>query len=138
MPDTITHRITVNLIPPAGPEVPVRTIFSYTPDDPYAVRIRFHTGARGWVDWEAARLLLEEALVLDAAGDGDVHFERAFRRGAPDTRMLLDVTSDTGTARFAIDVDELATFLDASHQLVPAGTEPTRCTPPDTTQKFTT
>ena len=90
----------------------------YSPDDPYAVAVQFHT-RQGGVEWMFSRDLLADGLLLPS-GDGDIVV-----RPDPDDeeRVLLELNAPSGFAVLSAAVDEVLEFLELSFDMVMPGEE---------------
>jgi Streptomyces sporulation and cell division protein, SsgA len=121
-PNTVQAAVEFTLVITDGPDRAVRADLSFTPADPYAVRIAFHTGgpADDIVEWTFARSLLNEGLT-HAAGTGDVRVWPAQQFGAP--RVCLALSSPTGRAVFEAPQRRVMQFLAQTYDLVPYGEE---------------
>jgi hypothetical protein len=117
----VKRSLIADLLPPNTPAVPVRTVFTYRCDDPWAVTFSFWAGSRGWVDWTMSRQLVANG-ISSAAGEGDVRIEPD-----PDheSRTLMRVESPSGCALFSFDTNELQALLALTTDLVPIGAEHT-------------
>lgn len=121
---TVTAELELRLVVPGGPPLPVLAGLRYESDDPWAVRVAFHTGGEGEgiVEWMFARQLLTDG-VAHACGEGDV-------RVWPDLHdavrvVNLAMASPSGSALFEIDRDALVEFLQQTYVAVPTGHEAT-------------
>lgn len=81
-------------ISPSGQQVPLRVELKWSPADPHAVELWF---PRDGKQWFMARELLVDALTSDAAGQGDVQFQRP--PGCPEC-VEVEFTSPSGHAEF--------------------------------------
>ncbi|HWB65733.1 MAG TPA: SsgA family sporulation/cell division regulator [Mycobacteriales bacterium] len=118
-PRSVSVEIDLRLIVPDGSSRPVRCEASYDRDDPYAVRLGFHTGPEV-VEWTFARSLLTDG-VTHAVGDGDVRVWPASADGRPG--VCLALSSPFGQALFEAPLTPIVQFLSHSYQLVPTGSE---------------
>lgn len=117
---TVTSEIELRLVVPGGPSLPVVAGLGYAADDPWAVRVAFHTGGEGdgLVEWMFARQLLTDG-IAGAVGEGDVRVWPAQH-----SRVVnLAMASPSGSALFEIDRDVLVEFLQQTYLAVPTGSE---------------
>jgi len=121
----VTAELDLQLVVPGGPSLCVATGLRYESDDPWAVRVIFHTGGEddGTVEWIFARQLLIDG-VLKACGEGDVRVWPALNDGAH--VVNLEMASPSGSALFEIDRDALVAFLQRTYLAVPTGQECSR------------
>ncbi len=119
---SVTAEIELRLVVPGGPSLPVVAGLRYDANDPWAVRVAFHTGgdAEGVVEWMFARQLLTEG-IASCVGEGDV---RVWPGTHGEGRVInLAMASPSGSALFEIDRDTLVEFLQQTYLSVPTGTE---------------
>ena len=119
---TVTAELELRLVVPGGPSLPVVAGLRYESDDPWAVRVAFHTGGDGdgIVEWMFARQLLTDGIAT-ACGEGDV---RVWPSVHGDERVVnLAMASPSGSALFEIDRDALVEFLQQTYLAVPTGHE---------------
>jgi Streptomyces sporulation and cell division protein, SsgA len=121
-PNTVQTAVEFTLVISDGPDRAVRADLSFTPDDPYAVRVAFHTGgpADDIVEWTFARSLLNQGLT-HPAGAGDVRVWPVQQFGPP--RVCLALSSPTGRAVFEAPQHRVMQFLAQTYDLVPFGEE---------------
>ena len=122
---TVHAEIELRLVVPGGPSLPVLAGLGYSADDPWAVRVAFHTGgeANGVVEWLFARELLTDG-VGRAVGEGDVRVWPSTKDGA---RLVhLAMSSPSGSALFELQRDALVEFLQQTYLAVPTGCEDER------------
>jgi len=94
--------------------------FAYRLEDPYAVSVVFRTTDQT-VAWSFGRDILSQG-VRHAAGFGDVQaWPARSRRGQP--VVVIQLASPDGVVQVEGPRRAVSRFLDASHRLVPAGTE---------------
>ncbi len=119
---TVTTELELHLVVPGGPSLPVLAGLRYAADDPWAVRVAFHTGGEGdgTVEWMFARQLLTDGITT-AVGEGDVRVWPS-TKGA-DRIVNLAMASPSGSALFEIDRDGLVEFLQQTYLAVPTGAE---------------
>jgi hypothetical protein len=119
-PTMVRTQIVFRMLAQDGPDRPVRADLNYRPDDPYAVRIAFHTGTSEIVEWTFARSLLNEGLTAPA-GEGDVEVwpNGDVVRGS----ICLCLSSPSGHAMFTVAAGQLIRFLSQTYELVESGSE---------------
>ena len=119
---TVTAELELRLVVPGGPSLPVVAGLRYESDDPWAVRVAFHTGGEGdgIVEWMFARQLLTDG-VAEAYGEGDVRVWPSLH--GEDRVVNLAMASPSGSALFEIDRDALVEFLQQTYLAVPTGME---------------
>ena len=107
---TVTAELELHLVVPGGPSLPVLAGLSYSSDDPWAVRVAFHTGGEGdgTVEWMFARQLLTDG-ISGAVGEGDVRVWPADKSGGRIVHLAM--ASPSGSALFEIDRNGLVEFL---------------------------
>jgi hypothetical protein len=118
--ETVSADIELRLVVTNGPALPVKAGLSFDPDDPYAVRVAFHTGASDIVEWTFARSLLTDG-VTHPVGDGDVQVWPATSAGRP--IVCVSLSSPSGRALFEVPLTELVQFLTRTYSIVPTGNE---------------
>jgi Streptomyces sporulation and cell division protein, SsgA len=92
----------------------------YRGDDPYAIRMAFHVGMDGPVEWIFARDLLAVGMQTPA-GEGDV---RVWPAPALDQDVLnISLSSPFGQAHFEVSLAALSDFLLRTFEVVPLGRE---------------
>ena len=119
---TVSAQLSLRLVVPGGPSLPVLTDVRYDAADPWAVSVGFRTGDDGTptVEWLFARCLLTEG-VQGPVGDGDVRVWPSVRGRRRVVHLAM--ASPSGAALFEVDRDELVEFLSASYLAVPTGSE---------------
>ncbi len=117
---TVCAAIDLRLLVTAGPSLPLRADIEYTSDDPYAVRVTFHTGMDEVVAWTFARSLLTDG-INDPVGEGDVQVWPS-RTGGVST-VCLSLSSPSGRALFEAPLSGLVEFLNHTYETVPVGQE---------------
>lgn len=122
--NTVTAGVALRLLAPTGEATTLNASFSYTSDDPYAVRVSFHVGLDSPVSWVFARELLSAGL-KGPQGLGDVRVwpsarAKAGLAGAP---LHLSISSPYGRADLKAPAAQVDDFLRRTYELVPAGTE---------------
>jgi Streptomyces sporulation and cell division protein, SsgA len=110
---------------------PVPARLFYSREDPYAVRITFHTNLAQPVEWMFARDLLATG-TEGRKGLGDVTFWPSagsaagggFGDGGASGGVLnIALSSPFGKAHFEASAREISDFLRRTYQIVPAGQE---------------
>jgi hypothetical protein len=119
-PEIVSASIELRLIVSDGPDRAVHADLSYSPSDPYAVAIAFHTGADELVEWTFARSLLTDG-VTQPVGVGDVHVWPATHAPAP--TVCLALSSPSGRALFEASLPAIVEFLTETFVLVPTDCE---------------
>ncbi len=120
---TVSTQLELHLVVPGGPSLPVLASLCYAADDPWAVRVTFHTGGSDSddvVEWMFARQLLTDG-IRGPVGEGDVRVWPAMR--GFDRIVHLAMASPSGSALFEIDRNGLVQFLQQTYLLVPTGAE---------------
>lgn len=122
--------VALRLVVPDENTVPVHANLDYTPSDPYAVHVVFHTGlsgeddaGHGDVSWSFSRELLTEGLYRQT-GIGDVKVWPWAGRSKQSLGLAL--SSPDGYALFEVPRAPVEDFLARSYALVPAGEEAER------------
>ena len=106
-----------------GQPAPVVTRWSYSAYDPFAVSLAVRTRHDRWVEWLIGRELVMAA--LDApAGEGDVRMRPLSVQGYD--IVEIEIQSHDGRAVLEVDQELLRSFVDATLQMVPVGTEADR------------
>ena len=119
-PDSVTAEIELRLIVPGSPSLPVTAGLRYEHDDPYAVRVAFHTGGSDVVEWTFARSLLTDG-VTHPVGEGDVQVWPSHSAGRP--VVCISLSSPSGRAMFEAPLTQLVEFLTKTYAVVPTGSE---------------
>ena len=119
---SVRTELELRLVVSGGPSLPVVAGLRYDSNDPWAVRVAFHTGGEGdgIVEWMFARQLLTDG-VAQACGEGDVQVWPSMHAG--ERVVNLAMASPSGAARFEIDRDALVEFLQQTYLAVPTGHE---------------
>lgn len=121
-PEMVSTEIELRLVVSDGPDRPVHADLSYSHDDPYAVRVAFHTGGAETVEWTFARSLLTDG-VTHPAGDGDVQVWPANDKDGGNPMVCLSLSSPSGRALFEAPLTRVVEFLTETYALVPTGCE---------------
>ena len=119
-PDSVSAELELRLVVPGSPSLPVTAEMGYDREDPYAVRVAFHTGASDVVEWTFARSLLTDG-VTHPVGEGDVQVWPSHSGGRP--VVCLSLSSPSGRALFEAPLSDLVEFLTKSYAVVPTGSE---------------
>jgi hypothetical protein len=119
-PDSVTTQMELRLIVAGSPSLPVMAELGYSEEDPYAVRVVFHTGGAEVVEWTFARSLLSDG-VTRPVGEGDVQVWPSHSAGRP--VVCISLSSPSGRALFEAPLPELVEFLTRTYAVVPTGTE---------------
>lgn len=122
--NTVTAGVALRLLAPTGEATTLNASFSYTSDDPYAVRVSFHVGLDSPVSWVFARELLSAGL-KGPQGLGDVRVwpSAPAKPGIPGTDLNVELLSPYGRAEFTVPISKLGDFLRRTYAVVPAGQE---------------
>ncbi len=116
----LTRALRLHLVVAGEESLPVEASLRYLAADPYAVTAVFHADDEASVAWTFGRDLLAQG--LDApSGEGDVGIWPSTSRGAP--VICLALSSPSGRALLEASRDDVRTFLAATYDLVPQGTE---------------
>ena len=123
-PITVTGHVAARLHLSETCQVSFPTLLRYDPKDPYAVTATLHVGADRQVDWVFGRDLLAAGL-HQQSGSGDVMLGpvEAPVKGASSAEVELILSVRDDIARLTLPAESLAAFLQASHHVVPPGTE---------------
>lgn len=120
---TVSAELGFLLVIPRQVSVPVTARLFYTGDDPYAVRMAFHSATDEAVEWIFARDLLAAGLT-EPAGAGDVRAWPAPSRDGSGTLVLnIILSSPFGEAHFEAPMTEMAEFLRRTYDAIPVGRE---------------
>jgi len=119
-PDLVTTDLSLQLVVPGGPALPVSAGFRYDSADPYAVHVGFRTGEDEVVEWTFARQLLADG-VSHPVGEGDVQVWPSAEDG--DHPVSLSLSSPSGSALFEMPLGGLVEFLTRTYTAVPTGSE---------------
>lgn len=106
-----------------GQPAPVVTRWSYSAYDPFAVSLAVRTRHDRWVEWLIGRELVMDALE-EPVGEGDVRMRPLEVQGYD--IVEIEIRSHDGRAVLEVDRDLLRSFVDATLEMVPAGTEADR------------
>jgi Streptomyces sporulation and cell division protein, SsgA len=123
----VSAELSMGLIGPEHTIVPLMASLHYTCQDPYAVKMAFHVGTDEPVEWTLARDLLAASL-HSREGIGDVQAWPSAASGDPlaeDGGGILNIsmTSPFGHAQFEAPAAAVASFLNRTFRIVPAGQE---------------
>ncbi|MDA2806892.1 SsgA family sporulation/cell division regulator [Nocardiopsis suaedae] len=117
---TASAELGLRLVVPDRTSVPLVARLDYTADDPYAIKVAFHTGEDEPVEWIFARELLTVGIVRPV-GEGDVQVWPS--KGGDERTVNIALSSPFGQAQFDAAVAPLAEFLHRTYEIVPAGEE---------------
>ena len=117
---TASAELGLRLVVPDRTSVPLVARLDYTADDPYAIKVAFHTGEDEPVEWIFARELLTFGIVRPV-GEGDVQVWPS--KGGDERTVNIALSSPFGQAQFDAPVAPLAEFLHRTYEIVPAGEE---------------
>jgi len=127
---TVSAELGIQIFTSQQAIVPVAARLFYSREDPYAIRITFHTDLDRPVEWMFARDLLATGTVV-RKGLGDVTFwpsagsADGAGAGAGSGSGVLNIalSSPFGRAHFEAPASEISDFLRRTYQIVPAGQE---------------
>jgi hypothetical protein len=119
-PDSVTASLELRLVVPGNASLPVMAELAYDQNDPYAIRVAFHTGGTDIVEWTFARSLLTDG-VTHPVGEGDVQVWPSHAGGKP--IVCLSLSSPSGRALFEAPLAQLVEFLTKTYAVVPTGNE---------------
>jgi hypothetical protein len=119
-PVTVTRRVDARALVSETCAVDFPMLFHYDAMDPYAVTATFLVGDGVEVDWVLARDLLADGLHR-RTGNGDVVICPSSGAAAAEVELMLSVPE--GRARVTLPAETLAAFLQATHHVVPPGSE---------------
>ncbi|MDA2812893.1 SsgA family sporulation/cell division regulator [Nocardiopsis sp. RSe5-2] len=117
---TASAELGLRLVVPDRTSVPLVARLDYTADDPYAIKVAFHTGEDEPVEWIFARELLTVGIVRPV-GEGDVQVWPS--KSGDERTVNIALSSPFGQAQFDAPVAPLAEFLHRTYEIVPAGEE---------------
>ncbi|WP_017590943.1 SsgA family sporulation/cell division regulator [Nocardiopsis potens] len=117
---TASAELGLQLLVPERTSVPLVARLDYTADDPYAIKVAFHTGEDEPVEWIFARELLTVGIVRPV-GEGDVQVWPS--KSGDERTVNIALSSPFGQAQFDAPVAPLAEFLHRTYEIVPAGEE---------------
>jgi hypothetical protein len=106
-----------------GQPAPVVTRWSYSAHDPFAVSLAVRTRHDRWVEWLIGRELVMAGLD-EPSGEGDVRM-RPLTVQSYDI-VEIEIQSHDGRAVLEVDQELLRSFVDATLEMVPVGTEADR------------
>jgi Streptomyces sporulation and cell division protein, SsgA len=129
---SVSAELSLGLLGPEHAIVPLMAGLHYASADPYAIRMAFHVGTGEPVEWTLSRDLLAAALV-SPQGIGDVRAWPSAAPGGPAAEgagkgaaaglLHLEMSSPFGHARFQACAAAVASFLQKTYAIVPAGYE---------------
>ena len=123
VPATVTQALPLRLLDTGGAVLWLTAELRYDAADPYAVDAVFQTGDPRGVRWVFARDLLSEGLYRPT-GEGDVRVWPRVDNGR--AVVQIELRSPDGQAQLQAPSDSLATFLQSTYAIVPAGMESSR------------
>lgn len=106
-----------------GQPAPVVTRWSYSAYDPFAVSLAVRTSHERWVEWLIGRELVMAGLD-EPSGEGDVRMRPLTVQGYD--IVEIEISSHDGRAVLEVDQELLRSFVDATLEMVPVGTEADR------------
>ena len=106
-----------------GQPAPVVTRWSYSAYDPFAVSLAVRTRQDKWVEWLIGRDLVIASLDTPT-GEGDVRMRPLSVQGYD--IVEIEIRSHDGRAVLEVDQGLLRSFVDATLEMVPVGTEADR------------
>lgn len=99
---------------------PVLSRMSFHANEPFAVTVAFRTERGRWIEWTFARDLLVTGLT-EPAGIGDVRVRPDLSED--DELLTLEIESPDGYAAFELEREDIESFVQATLDLVPLGSE---------------
>jgi hypothetical protein len=121
--ETFTQPLVAEICDAEGMTTPLPAALVYDTSDPYAVSVRFGTGATA-VSWTFARDLLSGGL-CEPTGDGDVHVWSCLDdRGL--AVLVVELCSPGGDALVQFRPEDIASFVERMLTVVPEGAESCR------------
>ncbi|PRH76976.1 SsgA family sporulation/cell division regulator [Streptomyces solincola] len=122
-PTVVASELEFTMVLTAERRIAVPGRLVYRTDDPYAVRVTFHTGSAHPVHWTFARDLLVEG-VGEPCGHGDVRIWPTTVDALP--VVLFALSSPEGDALLETATAPLVAWLERTLAAVPPGTEDCR------------
>ncbi|HEY1623999.1 MAG TPA: SsgA family sporulation/cell division regulator [Streptosporangiaceae bacterium] len=139
---TVSTELDFALIGPEDMRVPLIASMFYSRNDPYAVRIAFHTGTDSPIEWVFARDLLAGGLLAregigdirlwpssgavgEAADEPDDTDEPEAEIAAEYSILNIEMSSPAGHAHVLAPAPAVAGFLQRTYRIAPAGSETT-------------
>ena len=119
---TVSAELGLMLVIPRLASVPLAASLYYAGDDPYAVRMAFHTGTDEAVEWIFARDLLTAGLT-EPAGEGDVRAWTSPSSDGGEPVLNIVLSSPFGQAHLEAPMTATAEFLRRTYDAIPAGRE---------------
>jgi hypothetical protein len=117
---TFTQHVTGRYVATAGEPYPVAVELGYSSSDPYAVSAVFRAGVSS-ATWLFARDLLADGL-LRPSGEGDIRLRPCLDHQGHAV-VMIELSSDSGTALMQLPTRDVAAFVDRMHATVAPGTE---------------
>lgn len=99
---------------------PVLSRMSFHTNEPFAVTVAFRSELGRWIEWTFARDLLVTGLT-EPAGIGDVRVRPDLSQD--DEMLTLEIESPDGYAAFELEREDIESFVQATLDLVPIGSE---------------
>ncbi|MFE7776311.1 SsgA family sporulation/cell division regulator [Streptomyces sp. NPDC057445] len=118
-----------------GISVPVRTTFSYDPDDPYTVQVTFRPAAHKSVTWDLSR---DQLIAGTQAPSGMCDVRIWPVRADGDNRVHIRIGPAHACALFETDRTGLRAWLQQTCLIVPSGSESDRINWDTLTQRLLT
>jgi sporulation and cell division protein SsgA len=104
--------------------VPLMGSLFYSREDPYAIRIAFHTGLDEPIEWVFARDLLSMGIEgREGVGDVQVWPSAGSESGQPGSVLNIELSAPFGQAHFEAPIREVSDFLRRAYRVVPDGEE---------------
>lgn len=119
---TVSAELGLMLVIPRLASVPLAASLCYAGDDPYAVRMGFHTGTDEAVEWIFARDLLTAGLT-GPVGEGDVRAWTSPSSDGGEPVLNIVLSSPFGQAHLEAPMTATAEFLRRTYDAIPAGRE---------------
>ncbi|MBO1331218.1 SsgA family sporulation/cell division regulator [Streptomyces sp. VRA16 Mangrove soil] len=114
---TSLRRLFTRLTPPTVP-----CVLRYSTDDPFAVALDVAPASAARVTWTVARDLLAQGMTRPS-GEGDFRVWPSGAHQDADRRLYFSLDRPAGHATFETDLLPVRRWLDATYELVPAGSE---------------
>ncbi|MGW5664466.1 SsgA family sporulation/cell division regulator [Streptomyces sp. NPDC003758] len=116
----VERQVAVQLVVSHVYSLPLCVRLRYEPADPYVVRAAFFVDCDEPAEWILGRDLLADGL-KGCTGHADVRIWSAAGRG--DESIYIALGSSAGTALLEVPMQDISSFLQDTHALVPRGTE---------------
>lgn len=122
--NAVSAELSLRLIASQHMIVPLVGGLFYSREDPYAIRIAFHLGLYGPVEWIFARDLLSMGVEgREGTGDVQVWPSAGSEGGEPGSVLNIELSSPSGQAHFEAPAREVLDFLRRTYRVVPDGEE---------------